>query len=845
MRQYSRLVFVAVLFAIALPLRAQYLGWDYQEQARTHTTDVQNIEMHISFDQAAKKVMGTVYHTLAILPQRDPVTYIEFDAMNMNIEKVWILDGKKQTPLVFDTEENGKLRMTLDKQHPNNVPFTIGIQYWTKPKKGMYFISADSFYTQRTPEVWTQGEGEDNRYWLPTYDYPNDKATTEMYVTVPANQKALSNGHLVGKAPNKDGTVTWHWKEDKPYSTYLIMLGVGEYEVVTDKWRGKDVDYWVYPGWSKEAHRIFGETPKMLEFYSNSTGYQYAWEKYAQIAIEDFMYGGMENVSATTMNDYILYDKRSGVDFNAEGLIAHELAHQWFGDVVTCRSWIHMWLNESFATYFEAMFRQFNDGQDEFDEEMYGSQLAGIGAETGERGKKPIVAANNYTANHYPRGAATLNMIRHILGDTGWWKSIHHYLDMHQFQPVVTDDLKMAFEETTGQNLQWFFDEWIYKSGHPNFKVDYEYDDAAKVVRMTVTQTQQHDSLTSTFKMPVDVELTMPDGTTRFETLRLSDSSQKFTIVSPQKPVMVIFDKGNTIIKELQINNSAEQWVYQLTHAKAAIERSQAALNMNPKPQLMNDAATNDRNAADETMMVAALKNAALHDQFWAVRLHALTALRKFENGNVSIEDVVVELAQHDPRQEVRAQAIDYFPNHVSTPKALPVLTNAVTNDSSYHVNGSALNALFHYAPDQAFALAHTYLKTGSPRDRIRSSAVGILEQTKNPQALNELIGLIGQHDIPKHTRYDIIEAIAKEVEVDSGLVYRTLWTLADNGDLSIRGVALNRLADLGDEATLRKLEAQAVSRPDMKVTYDSLLKRMCKRLNIAEPSDSNPPDKK
>ncbi len=845
MHHFSRLLIAFVLCALALPLRAQYLGWDYQEQARTHTTDVQNIEMHISFDQPAKRIMGTVYHRLQILPQRDPVTDIVFDAKDMTIEKVWVQDGKKQTPLTFDTSESGKLRMTLDKVHPNNTPFTIGIQYWAKPKKGMYFIQADTFYTQRTPEIWTQGEGEDNRYWLPCYDYPNDKATTEMYVTVPAEQKALSNGHLVSKDKNKDGTVTWHYKEDKPYSSYLIMLGIGDYEVPKDKWRGKDVEYWVYPGWSKEANRIFGLTPKMLEFYSTKTGFPYAWEKYAQIAIEDFMYGGMENVSATTMNDYILFDKRSGVDFNAEGLIAHELAHQWFGDVLTCRSWIHMWLNESFATYFEALFREFNDGKDEFDEEMYGAQLAGINAETGERGKKPIVAPNNYTANHYPRGAATLNMVRHILGDTGWWKSIHHYLDAHQFQPVVTDDLKMAIEETTGQNLQWFFDEWIYKSGHPVFDVTYEYDDAAKVVRMTVVQNQAHDSLTGTFKMPVDVELTMPDGTTRMETIRIADSVQKFTIISPQKPVMVIFDKGNTLIKELHIHKEPGEWIYQLNHAKLAIERSQAVMNMVREPLFAHEDPANDARSSQTNEMFAALKYSVQHDPFWAVRLHALNTLAKFADPTHKIEDVLANIALHDEKNDVRAQAVEYLARYSTSAVAMPTLITVLEKDSSYHVVGNALKALFKFDPERAFQFAHAYLKTGSPRDRMRQSAIEILEMTKNRQSLNELIQMVGTHDVPKHTRYNLIESIAKFAEVDSALVYKTLWILADNGDLPIRGVALNRLADMGGEPTLRQLEAQAATRPEMKVTYDALLKRMRLRLGVPEPPESDPTNNK
>ncbi len=684
-------------------------------------------------------------------------------------------------------------------------------------------MAPDTFYTERPEQIWTQGEGEDNRHWLPIYDYPNDKMTTDMFVTVRADQQALSNGKLVGKQKNKDGSVTWHWSEPHPYSTYLITLGIGHYDVVTDKWHGKDVDYWMYPGWGTEAHRIFGLTPDMIEFYSSRTGYPYAWEKYDQIPVADFTFGGMENVTATTLNDYVMFDKRSGIDFSSEGLIAHELAHQWFGDLVTCRSWIQIWLNESFATYFEAMYRQYHDGQDEFEEEMQGAQNAGIDAER-TLGKKAIIAPNNYTANDYPRGAATLNMLRHILGDSGWWHSIHHYLDVHQFQPVVTEDFKMAIEEATGQNLAWFFDEWLYKSGHPMFDVTYRYDGDAKMLHLSVAQTQQRDTLTGTFKLPVDVELTFPDGTTAVQTLKIEDSSQEFDIAAPEKPVMVIFDKGNTIIKELNIHKSVDEWIYQLAHAKKAIERSQAALNLTPD------------NAGHSEAAFEALKTAVKSDPFWAVRLHALATLGLWGDPQHLITDPILDRAQHDPRPDVRTEAVQLLmKNWYPKADVEPVLASIIANDSSYSVVGNALNTMRQYDPAVAYQDALPYLKINSPRDRIRRDAITVLEHTRSHASLEELLKLVDTHNMPKMTRTNIIESISKFAEVDSALVFRSLWNLTSTGtgDNPVRGAAINRLADIGDPPTLHQLEAQEATRPDMKGTYDAALKRMRKRLGI------------
>jgi aminopeptidase N len=652
------------------------------------------------------------------------------------------------------------------------------------------------------------------------------KGTTDMYVTVRANQKALSNGHLISKDKNKDGTVTWHWQENKPYSTYLITLSIGDYAVIKDSWRGKPVDYWVYPEYASQAPRLFGLTPKMIEFYSDRTRVPYAWEKYDQVALADFMYGGMENVSATSMNDYILHDACSDIDFHNQGLIAHELAHQWFGDLVTCRSWIQIWLNESFATYFEAMFGQFQDGNDAFDEEMQGDANAGIDAEY-HLGKKPIIAANNYTANDYPRGAATLNMIRHILGDSGWWNSIHHYLTVHSYQPVETEDFKMGIEEATGQNLQWFFDEWLYKSGHPIYDVNYHYDDAEKQLDMTVTQTQKRDTLTGTFKMPVDVELTWPDGTSKVTTLRDDDSTQSFTIPSPEKPVMVIFDKGNSIIKEAHIHKTTEDWIYQLQHAKAAIERTHAA------QALLPDSAGHSMAAFE------ALSNAALHDTFWAVRQHALETLGEWGNAAHPIFDVLATLSRNDPKPQVRAEAVtllaDWQKYHLTKESAEPVLLEAIHSDSSYNVVGTALNSLSYYDPDTTYVLSLPFLKINSPRDQMRRAVVHILEQTNNRTSLDQLIALINEHNIPFWTRQEIIKAIGIQVPVDSGLVYRSLWNLTNNGNNVISGAAANTLANIGNAETLHELEAQAAQRPKMKGTYEALLARMRKRLGVTQ----------
>ncbi len=814
--KYSTLVvaFVLSLFLKVQPCGAQYLGWDKQEHARTHNTDLQHIELHISFDQMGKKVIGNVLTTLAVLPQKDPVTEIVLDEQNLNISSVTLNPAGRSTSLSFDTTEAGKVRIKLPAPAEFNKPFTIGVQYTTQnPKKGIYFRGPDTVNTDRPYQIWTQGEGEDNHYWFPTYDYPNDKTTSEMFVTVNADQQALSNGRLVGKKKNRDGTVTWNWTIEHPHSTYLIMLGIGKYSIVEDKWHGKPVEYWVYPGWENDAHRIFGLTPDMIDFFSRKTGVDYPWEKYAQIAIAEFQYGGMENTTATTLNDYVLFDKKTAVHFSSESLIAHELAHQWFGDYVTCRGWINMWLNESFATYFEALYREYHDGKAEFDEELQGNQNASLAAEA-QLGKKPIVAANNYTANIYPRGSTVLNMMRHILGDEGWWKTIHHYLDVHQFNNVEANDLKVAAEEATGQNLDWFFDQWIYKSGHPIYDVTYNYEPTNHLVRMQVVQTQERDSMTSTFKMPIDVELTMADGSRHLETVRNFDSSQTFTFAANQKPLNVIFDKGNTILKELHIQKSQEEWVYQLQHSTDAIERSEAA------------EALGSRSYAGIPTVMNALAHTATSDSFWAPRMYALTSLAAVSDSLKTYERLVANSAAHDVNPDVRQAAVG-LSTHMSDRTTARQIAMGALQDSSYRINGLGVRALYRLDPGAGTTAAIASLSQKSPRDNVRYAAVDVLSESKSEADLDRLIAMIGERNLPKYSRWHIIDAIGDNATVDSAKVYTVLWNLTHNGDRDIRVTALNNLANHGGPATLQTLEAARPEHPDMKDFFDELEKRM------------------
>ncbi len=569
-------------------------------EARNRSYHVVHYRLEVSFDESKRMVIGKV--TTTLVPFLPDLETVEFDAEEMQVKRVTM--GKRD--LKFDVQPK-MLAIHLDREYSFKDTITVAIEYSCTPRRGLYFVQPDSGYPNKPWQIWTQGEDMDNHFWLPCYDFPNDMATSEVIATVPDKYVLVSNGKLFSVKENKrERTKTFRWREDKPHTSYHIMLAAGRYAILKDHVGRLPVEYYVYPQDTADARECFKETPRMIAFFDDKIGFKYPWEKYAQIILSDFMYGGMENASATTLLDYsAVYDSRERMDNPTTSLIAHELAHQWWGDVVTCKDWRHLWLNESFASYFDLLYHEYSLGRDEFDYRVLGSQQAGIRVDS-TLGRKPIVSVGSYIENVYPRGAAVLHMLRFVLGDQLFWRAMNHYITKYQFQPVETNDLKNAIEEATGQNLYWFFDEWVYKAGHPVFAVSYRWSDSAKAVFLTVKQEQTLDSLTAVFHTPVEIEVTYPEGkSTQRVTILSKDTT--FVLPSPRKPQLVIFDKGGWLIKELKFEKSPEEWRYQAEQATNPVDRIQAIQEMTK--------------LSSKEECVPLLASLSLHDPFWGVRL--------------------------------------------------------------------------------------------------------------------------------------------------------------------------------------------------------------------------------
>ncbi|HEX4469492.1 MAG TPA: M1 family aminopeptidase, partial [Gemmatimonadaceae bacterium] len=562
----------------------------------------------------------------------------------------------------------------------DTVRFTIDYSGKVENGHGLTFID-ERPHTPR--QIWSQGEDHDNHYWFPTYDFPNDKMTWELEATVPAGFMAVSNGALASDTKDARGNRVLDWREDRPSATYLVSLVVAPLAKIHDTWRSVPVDYYVYHADSALAWRLFHVTPDMIDVYSKLTGVDYAWQKYAQTTVADF-FGGMENVSATTLVDW-LPDARAYPDrpWYQHILIPHELAHQWFGDYVTTENWANMFLNEGFAEFMPGQYWRDKKGE-HLEQDYYLDEYRQF-MQIDERRRMPL--ASNGSNNIYPKGALVLEMLKNYLGDQRFWAAIHRYLTTHAFGNAVTDDLRQAVLEATGENLAWFWNEWIYSAGYPNFTVTSTYDAAGRRVTLAVTQTQR-DTLKAdstgmryvvpeVFRMPVTVRVGVAGAADLVQTSWV-DRREDTIVVNgvPTAPTMIVFDDGNRVLKTLSFDQPTAQLATQLRLDSNIWNRSWVIEQLAER--------TMDAEAQ------AALAQAATSSDYFLTRAQAASALGAMP---ASVAVPALAKAMRDTSSQVREAAVESL-GHLGGAEALSLSRAAWKSDDSYLVRAAAFSAL-------------------------------------------------------------------------------------------------------------------------------------------------------
>ena len=512
------------------------------------------------FDVDQKKVIGEVTHTLAIL--RNNTSSIAFDSVGLTIQSVTV----NKSTAKFETTPT-KLLISIPAAKSGDK-FDIVIRYEGRPSKGLYFILPDKDYPDRPRQIWSQGESEDTRYYLPTYDYPNDRLTTETILTVPATWLTVANGKLVSVANAGNNMKTWTWKESVPSSSYLITVVAGELDEVKDSLRGLPVNYYAPKGRGDRLSVNYGRTPAMIELFDKTFGVDYPWEKYAQVMVDDFVAGGMENSSATTNTSSSLINPKLAPEYatGQDDLISHELAHQWFGDLVTTKDWGDIWLNEGFATFGETVWSEAHFPKDQSEYGRWNDARQWFAQPN--LYNKPIVRFDfddsaEFNGNVYNKGGWVLYMLRHQLGEEAFNRSLKHYLEVNRGKNVVTADFIKAVEETTNTDVSQFFNQWIYGAGAPKFDLGYTYDAAKHQVALTAKQTQTVGEHVGIFRVPVDVEVTTDSGAHLYPIV-VSKQAETFAFPANAAPLMVLFDKGGHVLKSAEFHKEKAEWLYQL-----------------------------------------------------------------------------------------------------------------------------------------------------------------------------------------------------------------------------------------------------------------------------------------
>ncbi len=764
-----------ILSAILLSVSLAYAS-GFRERERTY--HVLHYALDLQIDDVARRVSGTV--RMRLCPLR-PLQSLAVDAEELTIGNVTLsAKGSREAALPFRM-----LPKTVDVTFPRvlrpNDTVVVALTYHATPRTGLFFVEPDSAYPDRPEVIWSQGEMEQNHFWFPCYDYPNDKATVEMRITVPERFVAVSNGALLETTQNeKEKTKTYFWYSAKPMASYLISVVVGTYVQVTDWYERIPVQYNVYPSERDNAGRSFGRTPDMIRFFSAKTGFGYPWAKYAQTIVPDFNYGGMENTSATTLTDHTMHNARAHLDYRSEPLVAHELAHQWFGDLLTCRNWSNAWLNEGFATYFQELYDEARMGRDEFGEEIATAQESLLALDRG-RGRRATVT-NDYIdpedvfdPHIYARGACILNMLRFVMGDSLFWEGIRHYVDLYQYQSVSTDDFRHAMEEIAKQDLGWFFNEWTVHAGYPELAVKLVFDSSASVLHLYVDQTQEVDSLTPLFRMPVDVELETDAGSSVHRVVFNAVREQRIDIPCSRPPRDVVFDKGNWILKKLTLDKSSDVWCGELLHGDLA-ERRDALRALAP--------------VIRQPEVFSAVSRAMRDDPFWGIRRRA--AILVARSGE---PDALRALAPAftDSSAHVRAAATAGLRNF-HTLDALVALGNILAHDSSEAVAAEAIQSLA--AIDSAHAMK--YCEKGMSMDShdniIRAAAVRAMGALRSPQAKEKLLSLTAYGRM-QEVRLAAIDALADHWPADPA-VRKVIEDLLHDPEYRIRSKAIDRLPD-------------------------------------------------
>lgn len=659
------------------------------EKDKVH--DLIHTKLKVDFNFKEKQLNGEAWVTLK--PHFYKTNKVTLDAKAMLIHTITM--NNQNLDYNYD---DFKLIIDLPRAYTKNENFTLYIKYTARPEKvkqkgsaaitsakGLYFINPTGLDKNKPTQIWTQGETEASSCWFPTIDAPNQKTSQEIYITVPNKYVTLSNGKLEKQTNNTNGTRTDYWNFTQKHAPYLFFMGVGEYEIIKDTYKNIPVDYYVEKKYAPYAKDIFGKTPEMLAFFSKITGIEYPWNKYAQIVGRDYVSGAMENTTAVIHGENAYQMPGQLIDENIqENTIAHEAFHHWFGDLVTAESWSNLTVNESFANYSEYLWREYKYGKEDADAHL----LATIeGYKNGQNYDKHLVRfkyhdkEDMFDAVSYNKGGAILHMLRNYLGDEAFYAGLNKYLTDNKYSTAEAHQLRLAFEKVSGKDLNWFFNQWYFSSGHPNLEISYDYNKLRKTVTVNIIQNQANE-----FKFPFAIDVFEGSKRTRHNVF-VTGKDASFTFPFTKQPTLIQVNADGVLLCDILENKVLSDYIHQLKYADNYIHKKEALLEVAKKQ--------------DDNKAFEAIAN-AMNNDFYKIRILALKNINLIYKGSKKkVIDNIKRIAMSDPKTLVQAAAIETL-GKLTDPELKSVFEKGLQS-KSYAVLGKSLVGMYYI--DKAFAI--------------------------------------------------------------------------------------------------------------------------------------------
>jgi len=760
---------------------------------RVEPIDAEHYFLDLALNPDARRLDGTC--GLYLVAVEGGVRRVVLDLVGLEVETAREVGGPD---LAFE-QRDGELSIDLGRTLAAGERIELAIEYGGRPLKGLWFVGdADGAPTQ----VFTQGECEDSRFWFPCLDHPADRATSELRVSMPAHWTSVAAGRRL-ESEVRAGRKVEHWRIDAPHPCYLTTLVAGEFLVKEDVWDGVALWFLADPRYEEWMEASFEQTDEVLAFLSDVTGRRYPYSKYSQACVDGFPFGGMENITATTLTDATLADERGSRDATSHGLVAHEAAHQWFGDLLTCADWSHVWLNEGFATYMTALYFERSLGPDDFRVRMRDMQDQYAAGDVGSA-RRPTVhdvyrdPLDLFFGGHtYQGGAARLHLLRRELGDRDFFAGIRRYVADNAGRGVVTDDLRVALEEVSGRDLARFFEQWFRRPGYPEFEWSWSWNEKAGAVELDVAQVQEPgDGTPLVFDVPLDVEVRAGGGSELYE-LRADRRRQRFTLPAAEKPVWVRFDKHGWIPKLVTTTKSAREWLALACEDDDVNGRRDAL-------RALGSIAAEARDERTRRILLDEIAGRLSADPVPAVRVAAARALAGA--GSDVARRPLERAARGDAAAEVRVAALEALRGGAVDPELADLAQGCFDEGFSWGVMRAAAALRVDAAPADAFEWVVARLDVASPHDTLRAGLLEVLAGLAHAAVKDELLAVAGDPASGVAARSAAAAGLGRRGR--DGEVRRCLLDLLDAREFRLRQAALRALGELDDERARRPLEA-------------------------------------